>query len=41
MKGCRAIAEYATKKWMEDNGFVMSKFSVETNGSEATITDRT
>lgn len=41
MKGCKTIAEYAVKKWMEDNGFVMSEFSVEMNGNEAKITDRT
>lgn len=40
MSECKTIAEYAIKKWMEDNGFVMSEFSVEMNGDEATITDR-
>lgn len=41
MKGCKAIAEYAIKKWMEDNGFVMSEFSVEMNGENALIIDKT
>lgn len=41
MSGCKTIAEYAIKKWMEDNEFVMSEFSVEITGNEATITDRT
>lgn len=41
MKCCKTIAEYAIKKWMEDNEFVMSEFSVEITGNEATITDRT
>lgn len=40
MKGCKTVAEYAIKKWMEDNGFVMSEFSVDIIGNEATITDR-
>lgn len=40
MSGCKTIAEYAIKKWMEDNEFVMSEFSVEITGNEATITDR-
>lgn len=41
MKGCRTIAEYAIKKWMEDNGFVMEYFTVEMCGNESIITDKT
>lgn len=40
MKGCKTIAEYMVKKWMESNGFVMSEFSVKMIGDEAEITDR-
>lgn len=41
MKGCKTIAEYAIKKWMEDKGFVMEYFSVEMCGNKAVITDKT
>lgn len=41
MSGCKTIAEYAVKKWMKDNGFVMDWFTVTMNGNEAEITDRT
>lgn len=40
MKGCKTIAEYAIKKWMEDNGFAMECFTVEMCGNEAVITDK-
>lgn len=33
MKGCKTIAEFGIKKWMEDNGFVMSEFDVKMNGT--------
>lgn len=41
MKGCKTIEEYAIKKWMEDNGFAMSEFSIEMNGENALIIDKT
>lgn len=41
MKGCKTIAEYAIKKWMVDNGFVMEYFTVEMRGNDAVITDKT
>lgn len=41
MKGCKTIAEFAIKKWMEDNGFVMEYFTVEMRGNEAVIADKT
>ena len=41
MEGCKTIAEYAIKKWMEGNGFVMSEFSVEMSGDDALIIDKT
>lgn len=39
MKCCKTIAEYAIKKWMEDNGFAMNEFSVSMDENGATITD--
>lgn len=39
--GCKTIAEYAIKKWMEKNGFVMELFSIEMFGNSAEITDQT
>lgn len=41
MKGCKTIAEFAIKTWMQDNGFAMSEFDVEMDGNKATITDTT
>lgn len=40
MRGCKTIAEYAIKKWMHDNGFVMSEFSVNISGNNGIITDK-
>lgn len=41
MKGCRTVAEYVIKSWMEQNGFVMSEFTVNVAGNIAVITDKT
>lgn len=41
MKGCKTVAEYAIKKWMEENNFVMTEFSVGMDENEAVITDKT
>ncbi len=41
MKGCRTIAEFAIRTWMEANGFVMDFFNVKMDGNTALITDRT
>lgn len=41
MKGCKTIAEFGIKNWMESNGFVMSEFDVKMDGDEAEISDRT
>lgn len=41
MKGCETIAEYAIKRWMQDNRFVMNEFSIVMNGDEADIFDKT
>lgn len=40
MKGCKTIAEFAIKKWMESNGFIVNDFSVNMNGNEAEIFDK-
>lgn len=40
MSGCKTIAEYAVKKWMENNGFIMSEFAVSMDGNTAQITDK-
>lgn len=40
MKGCKTIAEFAIKKWMEDNGFDLGEFTVKMNGNEAVILDK-
>lgn len=40
IKGAKTIAEYAIRKWLENENFVMDCFKLEFNGdSEATITD--
>lgn len=39
IKGSRTIAEYAIRKWLRDQNFVMSCFKLEITGNEATITD--
>lgn len=41
MKGCKTVAEYAIRKWMAENGFVMSEFSVGMEGNKAVISDKT
>ena len=38
IKGSRTIAEYAIRKWLQDQNFVMSCFKLEITGNEATIT---
>lgn len=40
IRGCKTIAEYAVRKWMDKNGFVHGNFELAMNGNEATITDR-
>lgn len=39
IKGSRTIAEYAIRKWLQDQNFVMSYFKLEIVGNEATLTD--
>lgn len=40
VKRAKTIAEYAIRKWLLDQGFVMEYFSLSINGSEAVLTDR-
>ena len=40
IKGSRTIAEYAIRKWLENEGFQMEWFNLDMNGNEATLTDR-
>ncbi|MDY4405232.1 hypothetical protein [Blautia sp.] len=40
IKGATSIAEYAIRKWLQDQNFVMSCFELTMNGSEAVLTDR-
>lgn len=39
IKGAVSIAEYAIRKWMDDQGFVPEYFGVKMEGRIATITD--
>lgn len=40
IKGATSIAEYAIRKWLQDQNFVMSCFELSMNGNEAILTDR-
>lgn len=40
IKGATSIAEYAIRKWLQDQNFVMSCFELTMNGDEAILTDR-
>ena len=40
IKGCKSIAEYAIRRWMEHENFVDGYFSLEMDGNEGTIKDR-
>ena len=39
IKGCKTIAEYAIRRWLESNNFAMQYFELEIKGNEGTITD--
>lgn len=39
IKGTKTIAEYAIRKWLEKEGFVIECFKIEMKGNEALITD--
>lgn len=40
MKGAKSIAEYAIRKWLEEQGFKMEYFTLHMNGNKATLEDR-
>lgn len=40
IRGAKTIAEYAIRKWMEDQHFIASNFKVTMNGNEAVIEDK-
>lgn len=40
IKGATSIAEYAIRKWLQDQNFVMSCFELTMNGNEAVLKDR-
>lgn len=40
ISGAKTIAEYAIRKWMEDNHFIASEFQLTMDGNEGTITDK-
>lgn len=41
VKGAKSIAEYAIRKWLENEGFVMDHFEVHfTNPHEAEVSDK-
>lgn len=39
IRGSRSIAEYAIKKWLQDENFVMSNFDLIVSGNEAVLKD--
>lgn len=39
IKGCKTIAEYAIRKWLQEQNFVMSRFELCVNGNEAVLKD--
>lgn len=39
IKGSRSIAEYAIKKWLQDENFVVSNFDLIVSGNEAVLKD--
>lgn len=40
IKGAKSIAEYAIRKWLHDQNFVMSCFNLEIKGNEGILTDK-
>ena len=38
--GSKTIAEYAIRKWLQGENFVMSQFSLTMNGNEAILKDK-
>ncbi len=40
IKGARTIAEYAIRRWMEEQGFVMEYFTLVMDGNEGKLEDQ-
>lgn len=40
IKDARTIAEYAIKKWLYSQGFVMEYFTIKMEGNEAVVSDK-
>lgn len=40
IKGAKSIAEYAIRRWLQDENFVMSEFQLVMSGNEAKLIDR-
>lgn len=40
VKGAKTIAEYAIRKWLSEQGFVMDYFSLSMEENRGTLTDR-
>lgn len=40
IKGTKTIAEYAIRRWLENQRFEMSMFSLEMNGNKGVLKDR-
>lgn len=40
INGCKTIAEYAIRRWMEHENFAAGYFTLIMNGTEGTVKDR-
>lgn len=40
IKGAKSIAEYAIRRWLQDENFVMSEFQLVMSGNEEKLIDR-
>ena len=40
IKGVKSIAEYAIRKWLQEENFVMSNFTLTMNENEGILKDR-
>lgn len=39
IKGCKSIAEYAMRRWMQVHNFAEGYFNLEVTGNEGTVQD--
>lgn len=39
IKGCRSIAEYAIRRWLQEHNFEMSCFTLTINGNKGLLED--